>query len=233
MSFVANIEKFVPDLKQRKILDLGCGRGDDLIELVKYGYDAVGLDVNMEYLNIVREKAKVANLAVKLIKAQAESLPIPKESFDFVILSEVTEHVEDPEKLLKECYRVLRPGGKVYASFHNRFGPYDHHYHLWFINWLPRFMADEVLDLIGKAKGEDKKAGRQKLSQMHYFTYKEARGLIEKCNFKCFDMREEQVLNPVLSSRKLLKVASSLKLAKPLLFGIKNFIGTFHFILTK
>lgn len=233
MAFTRNIEKFIPDLKKRKILDLGCGRGDDLIELVKNGYEAVGLDINQEYLNIAENKARGMGVRLELVKSEAEALPFPDSSFDFIIASEVTEHVEDPEKLLSECHRVLCHGGKMYVSFHNRYGPYDHHYHLWFINWMPRRWADFLIKLIGKDKGESRLAGRQKLSEMNYFTHGSAAKLIVKCNFTYLDMREAQVRNPSLSGRKIPKIASTLKLSEPLSFCVKNFIGTFHFILEK
>ena len=58
MRIINHIEKFVPDLKNREILDLGCGRGYDLIELVKYGYNAVGIDINQEYLDFAKNMAQ-------------------------------------------------------------------------------------------------------------------------------------------------------------------------------
>lgn len=233
MSFLGNIEKFVPDLKQRKILDLGCGRGDDLIELAQNGYDAVGLDISTEYLDSTAKRAKDLGLVVKLIKAEGENLPLMDQSFDFIVCSEVTEHVESPEEILKECYRVLKPGGKAYVSFHNRFGPYDHHYHMWFINWLPRNFADKVIDIIGKTKSADEKAGRQKLSAMHYFTYGRVVRSAKQCGFECFDMREAQIRNPALSSRRILKIIAKSGMSALAVYAMKKFIGTFHFILEK
>ena len=50
--------------------------------------------------------------------------------------------LEYPVRACEEIYRVLKPGGYGYISFHNRFGFYDYHYHLHFINWLPRSVAN-------------------------------------------------------------------------------------------
>lgn len=233
MSFIKNIEKFVPDLKDRAILDLGCGRGDALIEFARNGYRAIGIDVNDEYLVIAKTKAKKAGVDLKLSRGVAENLTFENESFDFINCSEVTEHVEDPQKLLAECYRVLRPNGKMYVGFHNRYGVYDHHYHLWLINWMPRALAEKVIALIGKTKSGDKKAGRQKLSEMHYFTYGEVLKLLGEYNFEYIDLRKEHINNPKLSERKILKIIAGLNMSSIFYFLVKKFIGTFHFVVIK
>jgi ubiquinone/menaquinone biosynthesis C-methylase UbiE len=132
-----NLEKHVFNLKNKKILDLGSGRGDFLIDLAKNNYNITGL---------------ANNLKINVIQSEAEKLPFENNSFDFINCSEVTEHVENPEKLLSESYRVLKRGGQMYISFHNRYGIYDYHYHLWLINWLPRKIAEQVIRLIKKKK---------------------------------------------------------------------------------
>jgi len=233
MRFINHVEKFVPDLKAREILDLGCGRGYDLIEFVKYGYNAAGIDTNQEYLDFAKNIAQKQGLAPKLYWGEAEHLPFRENSFDFIFASEVTEHVEDPEKVLSECARVLRHGGKMYVSFHNRYGIYDHHYHLYFINWMPRLLAEKIISFLGKSKNDNQKAGVQKLSDMHYFTYDSAVNLLKKYNFDYIDSREEQIKNPGLSDRKVLTIIAKLKLSNSLIFLLKKFYGTFHFIAIK
>lgn len=233
MRVINHIEKFVPDLKNREILDLGCGRGYDLMELVKYGYDAVGIDINQEYLDFAKDMGRKEGLDLKLYRGEAEQLPFKENSFDFIFASEVTEHVKDPKMVLSECRRVLRPGGKVYMSFHNRFGIYDHHYHMYFINWMPRVFAEKIISLFGKRKGDSEKAGVQRLSDMHYFTYNRAVNLLKKYNFNYIDSREEQIKNPELSNRYALNIIGKLNLSSMLIFLLKKFYGTFHFIATK
>jgi 2-polyprenyl-6-hydroxyphenyl methylase / 3-demethylubiquinone-9 3-methyltransferase len=147
-----NLEKHVFNLKNKKILDLGSGRGDFLIDLAKNNYNITGLEKNIEYIKITEQKAVANNLKINVIQSEAEKLPFENNSFDFINCSEVTEHVENPEKLLSESYRVLKRGGQMYISFHNRYGIYDYHYHLWLINWLPRKIAEQVIRLIKKKK---------------------------------------------------------------------------------
>ena len=233
MRFINHVEKFVPDLKKREILDLGCGRGYDLIEFAKYGYNAVGIDINQEYLDFAKNIAQKQGLNLKLYQGSAEHLPFENNRFDFIFCSEVTEHVEDPGRVLAECQRVLRPGGKIYLSFHNRFGFYDHHYHMYLINWMPRVFAEKIISLFGKRKKDSKKAGIQKLRDMHYFTYNSAVNLLKKYNFNYIDSREEQIKNPAFSGREILRTIAKLKLGGLVVFLLKKFYGTFHFIATK
>ena len=54
-----------------------------------------------------------------LAQAHAETLPFPSESFDAVVLTEVIEHVDDPDAVLAEARRVLKPDGRCLVSAPN------------------------------------------------------------------------------------------------------------------
>src|SRR5436190_1968919 len=99
-----NVAFYIPDLKKRKILDLGSGYGGFLLESAEAGADAVGIEKFDEFIKISREKAAEKNLAIKVLEATGEHLPFPDASFDFVNMCEVIEHVEEPEKVLKEVF---------------------------------------------------------------------------------------------------------------------------------
>ena len=155
----------------------------------------------------------------------AEKLPYETERFIFVNASEVTEHVNDPVKMCSEIYRVLKQEGKAYISFHNRFGFYDYHYHLYFINWLPRMWTEFVLKLLKKQK-PDGEAGRQKLVTMHYYTYGQAKRLLEKIGFDVEDIRINKI-------KKMFPVLSGVVLS--VYFGLFRllYFNTFHILATK
>lgn len=61
-------------------------------------------------------KKKAEN--IKLLHMNGETLLFPHQTFDYVILSHVIAVVDNPEKLLEETYRVLKPGGKVFILNH-------------------------------------------------------------------------------------------------------------------
>ena len=86
------------------ILDLGCGTG-----LVSRKFRVVlGIDINR--WNLLR------NSCAGRIQATAEHLPVRTGSFKVVICTEMLEHVDSPEKVLREVLRILVPGGRLYGS---------------------------------------------------------------------------------------------------------------------
>ncbi|NJE08733.1 class I SAM-dependent methyltransferase [Thermococcus sp. M39] len=95
--------------KRGRALDLGCGTGNYTIELYKRGFDVIGVDLSQEMLRIA--KAKIPN--VLFIRADAYNLPFKKEVFDLVLSVTMFEFIYEPEKVLNEIHRVLKPGGEV------------------------------------------------------------------------------------------------------------------------
>ena len=90
-----------------KLLELGCGRGDFLLEFQKYGFDCRGLDRASSSIN------NELGLKVKKCNLEKESFPYNDASFDVVYHKSVIEHVYDPVNIMQETHRVLKPGGKV------------------------------------------------------------------------------------------------------------------------
>lgn len=93
--------------KGDKLLDAGCGRGD-----FSKGFQDLGLEV----FGIDREKSNsemLKGIEVKLIDIEKDPFPFNREVFDFVFSKSVIEHLWDPEHFIKECYRVLKPGGMI------------------------------------------------------------------------------------------------------------------------
>lgn len=84
-----------------KLLDLGCGRGDQLEAFGRAGYDCVGADIhNDRHPSAVRVDLE-------------ERLPFETESFDAVFTKSVIEHLSDALFVMTEARRVLRPGGRI------------------------------------------------------------------------------------------------------------------------
>lgn len=176
------------------VLDVGSGKGKFLCGMAKLGFKVFGIEINPIYIQEAEQKAASEDVQISLIQGSAKHLSFQDNYFDFVNCSEVIEHVDDPIQVCKEIFRVLKPGGKCYISFHNRFGIYDYHYHLYFINWLPRAWAEFILNIFGKQK-QDGEAGKQKLKTMHYFTFKQIKKFLENIGFSVKDIREEKIRN--------------------------------------
>ena len=93
--------------KSGKALDLGCGTGNYTLELARRGFDVVGIDASVRMVEMARKKG--ANCTV----GDAYSIPFPDGSFDLVMSITMFEFIHDPEKVLGEIHRVLKPGGEV------------------------------------------------------------------------------------------------------------------------
>lgn len=99
----------------RRVLDLGCGTGNDLIEVVSaVGREglAVGIDVSATLLAVARDRT-AAVPAVALVRADAEALPQRSGAYDACRVERVLLHVGDPSAVLAEIFRVLAPNGRV------------------------------------------------------------------------------------------------------------------------
>lgn len=102
------------------ILDVGCGPGD-IIEAVKQKYPdvaAFGADPDDVLLEIARKNLAEKNLSAELVRAYAEHLPFPDNSFD-VVFCVLTLHHIPPElkvRALEEMRRVLKPSGTLLLS---------------------------------------------------------------------------------------------------------------------
>lgn len=107
-----------------RVLDVGCGEGRLLARLQDLGWTCVGQDVDPQAVAAARQRG----LAVTEGDLLAQRYP--DASFDAIVLSHVIEHVHDPGLHLRECLRVMRPGGRLVLLTpngeswgHRRFGP--------------------------------------------------------------------------------------------------------------
>lgn len=100
----------------RRVLDLGCRYGA-LTEYYAAGNDVTGVDIDREAL----EHAE-ARLGIQALWADLDDpLAFMDETFDVVVIGELLEHIREPDRLLDQAYRVLRPGGRLVCSTPNGF----------------------------------------------------------------------------------------------------------------
>jgi SAM-dependent methyltransferase len=99
----------------RRVLDLGC-RDGALTGAYLGGNDVVGVDADREALEAA------AKLGIETRWADLDQpLDFPEASFDVVVAGELLEHLRDPQRLVAEIRRVLRPGGTFVASVPNAY----------------------------------------------------------------------------------------------------------------
>ncbi|MEO1209002.1 MAG: methyltransferase domain-containing protein [Cyanobacteria bacterium J06638_20] len=96
------------------ILDVGCGIGGSSLYLAeRYGAIATGITLSPVQANRASERAQEAGIAASFQVSDALQMPFADGSFDFVWSMESGEHMPDKEQFLRECVRVLKPGGKL------------------------------------------------------------------------------------------------------------------------
>lgn len=225
MTHLDQLAEHVPGLTSRRILDVGAGRGKFTLDAASRRMSVTALEPYGAYRALIQERAAERGLAVEVVGGSGEKLPFADASFGFANVSEVVEHVEDPEKVVREVYRVLQDGGAAYVSIPNRFGMKDQHFHLYFVNWLPRAWADYYISLFGRHKDYQSAAGRQRLAEMHYRTYGAARALLEGAGFSVEDIREKKIRRRAGAFAPLL-----LALYRPLRAA---YFDSFHLLATK
>jgi len=96
-----------------RALDLCCGTGDLALALGASGAEVVGADFTGPLLPIARQKAQRAGRPLALAQADAQALPFAPASFDAVTIAFGIRNVVDPPLALRQCARLLRPGGRL------------------------------------------------------------------------------------------------------------------------
>lgn len=118
----ATTEQFIHPSK--RILDIGCGEGYMLFRLKDKFDELYGFDVATSRLKEAKAKVKEIDSfkasKFKFVEGNADdSLPFPDDFYDVIICIAVMEHVYNISSLVKEIYRMLKPGGYVIAEVPN------------------------------------------------------------------------------------------------------------------
>ena len=108
------------NLKNKKILDVGCGGGILSESLALRGAKVKGIDLAEGPLSVAKIREQKRNLGITYEKIETSKLIKKKEKFDVITCLEMLEHVPDPEKTVKECSELLNDNGDIFFSTINR-----------------------------------------------------------------------------------------------------------------
>jgi 2-polyprenyl-3-methyl-5-hydroxy-6-metoxy-1,4-benzoquinol methylase len=96
-------------MNKGKVLDIGFGDGILLKCLFDRGFDCYGVDLSPKTVGCIQKLIPEA----KLTQGNIEKLPYENETFDYVVGTEILEHVPNLQKAIEECFRVCKKGGKL------------------------------------------------------------------------------------------------------------------------
>ena len=129
-------EAFVERLKIAPgtcVLDVACGTGNVAIPLARRGAQVTGVDIAPNLLEQARARAAAEGLAIAFDEGDAEQLPYPDGSFDAVVTMFGAMFAPQPEQVVAEFARVLKPGGLLAMA-----------------NWTPGGFAGEMFRVTGR-----------------------------------------------------------------------------------
>lgn len=134
----------------KKVLDVGCGTGQVVRKLEEKGFTPTGLEVSQANLDIA------SKFTSNCQNYDGDTIPFGENYFDITGSFNVLEHVESPEKFIKEIVRVTKPGGKVILSspnFLRVIGFADYHPHMRSIGAKMR-NAKRLIEKYGEIKAK-------------------------------------------------------------------------------
>ena len=125
------LKNMLPDFKDKRVLDLGCGFGWHCRYAVENGARSViGIDISQKMLSEAKSKTKYGN--IEYICMPIEDIDFPEESFDVVISSLALHYIKSFEDVLDRVYKCLSRGGDfIFSVEHPIFtaqGPQDWYY---------------------------------------------------------------------------------------------------------
>lgn len=199
--------------KDKVVLDIGCGAAGKTIYYASMGVERiVGVEILGKYRDEAEQLARKYGMEDKFefVCADASKTPFEDETFDTIIMNDAMEHVDEPEKVLEECYRILKKNGRLYLNF----PPYNHPYGAHLSDaigmpWVHVFFSEKTLietykELVrdlpdGKERIEfriGKKAdGTEYFSYINKMTIKRAKTILQNSSFNVEYYSEEPLRN--------------------------------------
>ena len=121
---IASLMAISGGLAGKKVLDIGCGTGGISVAFAKKNARVYAMEPNYTHpllMDLTMARAAKEEVTLSAVIGRGELLPFGNESFDIVILNDVLEHVEYPEKVVSETARILSRDGLMYLSTPNKY----------------------------------------------------------------------------------------------------------------
>ena len=120
LAYLPNVIDFAA-YRGRRLVEVGCGIGTDLVRFAKGGAATLGVDLSETALRLARRNFEVNDLgAGRFVLGDGSQLPLPDRSVDVLYAHGVLQYSADPRGIVTEAQRVLTPGGTAIFMVYNR-----------------------------------------------------------------------------------------------------------------
>jgi len=119
---IAVPREWYPQLKGCKVLGLASGGGQQMPVFAAQGAECTVLDYSQKQLDSERLVAEREGYTIRIVRADmTQPLPFEDESFDLIFHPVSNCYIQDVQHVWRECYRILKPGGRLMAGMDNGF----------------------------------------------------------------------------------------------------------------
>lgn len=108
------------DFQDKSVLEVGCGVGTDGVQFARNGAIYTGINLDEGSTRLAQENFSVSGVPGAILKMDAEEMLFTPASFDHVYSYGVIHHSPNPERIVQEMYRVLKPGGTASLMVYNK-----------------------------------------------------------------------------------------------------------------
>jgi len=109
-----------PSFNGKKVLEVGCGAGIDLVRFARAGANVTGIDLSKTAIDLARKNIEQNGLTADLVVMNGEAMQFQDDSFDVVYAHGVLQYTADTNKMIAEIHRVLKPEGEAILMVYNR-----------------------------------------------------------------------------------------------------------------
>ncbi|MCU0523956.1 MAG: methyltransferase domain-containing protein [Elainella sp. Prado103] len=101
------------DVRGKRILDLGCGAGENSVYFASQGANCIASDYSPGMVEVALKLAETNGVQVQGRVINAMAIDYPDETFDIVYAANLLHHIPDPILTIREAHRILKPGGQL------------------------------------------------------------------------------------------------------------------------
>ena len=145
------LNPFMKPAKGLKLLDIGSHRGGYSIYFAKQGYKVTGLEISQDRITTSRRASEKYGLNIEFVLGDARNMQFKDNTYNVVMLSNVIEHIKGTKGLLKEIYRIMKPGGILYIQFPPYWGVFGAHIYFKFFPLPLHYLTPRIANPLIRA----------------------------------------------------------------------------------